>query len=99
MAASLETLATPPVGLASTWPKAVFRPMVGGCASPAVAILLWAIKREMIIRIAPKANLSPFVLLWLLLLGLCRFLLLRRLLLRPPLLLGQGRGMTFGLVL
>ncbi len=99
VAASLETLATPPVGLASTWPKAVFRPMVGGCASPTVTILLWTIKREMIVRIAPKANLSPFVLLRPLLLGLCHFLLLRRLLLRPPLLLGRGRGVTFGLVL
>ena len=99
VASRFEALAAPSIRLASTWPKAVFRPMVGGCASPAVAILLWAIKREMIVRIAPKANLSPFVLLRLLLLGLFRFLLLRRLLLRPPLLLGRGRGMTFGLVL
>src|SRR6266702_4483210 len=44
--ASLETLATPPVGLASTWPKTVSRPVIGGCASPAVTILLWAVKGE-----------------------------------------------------
>ncbi len=99
VAASLETLATPPVGLASTWPKAVFRPVIGGCASPAITILLWAIKGEVIVRIAPKANLSSFILLRLLLFWLCCFLLFRRLLLRPPLLLGQGRGVTFGLVL
>ncbi len=99
VAASLETLATPPVGLASTWPKTVFRPVVGGCASPTIAILLWAVKGEVIIGIAPKANLSSFVLLRLLLLGLCHFLLLQLLLLRPPLLLGRGRGVTFRLVL
>ncbi len=46
MAASLETLATPPVRLTSTWPKAVFRPMVSGSASPAVTILLWTVKGE-----------------------------------------------------
>ena len=46
VAAHLETLAAPPVRLASTWPKAVFGPMVGGSASPAVAILLWAVKGE-----------------------------------------------------
>ncbi len=46
VATSLETLATPPVHLASTWPKAVFRPMVGGSASPAVVTLLWTVKGE-----------------------------------------------------
>ncbi len=99
VAASLETLATPSIGLASTWPKAVFRPMVGGCASPAVAILLWTVKREMITRIAPQANLSSLVLLRLLLFGLFCFLLVRLFLLWPPLLPGRGRGVAFGLIL
>ncbi len=44
VAASFEALATPPVGFASTGPKAVFRPMVSGRTSPAVTILLWAVK-------------------------------------------------------
>ena len=88
VAASLETLATPPVGFTSAWPKAVFGPMVSGCASPTVAILLWAVKGEVVIRIAPKANLSSLVLLRLLLFGLfsVRFWFLL-LLLRHPLLL------------
>ncbi len=47
--------------------------MISGCALPTVAILLWAVKGEMVVGIAPKANLPSFVLLWLLLLGLCIF--------------------------
>ncbi len=46
VAASLEALATPPVCVTSTWPKAVFRPMISSSASPAVAILLWTVKGE-----------------------------------------------------
>ncbi len=46
VAPRFKTLAAPPIRLASTWPKAVFGPMVGGSASPAVAILLWAVKGE-----------------------------------------------------
>ncbi len=70
VAASLETLATPPTGHTSTWPKAVFGPMVSGCAPPTVTILLWAVKGEVVIRIAPKANLPSLILLRLLLFGL-----------------------------
>ena len=73
MAASLEALATPPVGLASAWPKTVFRPVVSGGALPTVTILLWTVKGEMVVGIAPKANLSSFVLLRLLLPGLFSF--------------------------
>ncbi len=47
--ASLEALAAPPVCLTSTWPKAVFRPMVGGSASPAVMILLWTVEGEVVV--------------------------------------------------
>src|SRR6266702_5495821 len=97
MAAGFEALATPPVGLAGSWPKAVFGPMISGCASPTVAILLWAVKGEMVVRIAPKANLPSFILLRLLLLGLFGSRLL--LLLRHPLLLGRERSVTLGLVL
>ncbi len=100
VASQFEALVTLLIRFASAWPEAIFGPMVGGSASPAVAILLWAIKREMIVGIAPEANLSPFVLPWLLLLGLFHLLFLRRLLLlRPPLLLGRGRGVTFQFVL
>ncbi len=100
MAASLETLATPPIGFASAWPKTIFGPMVGGGASPAVAILLWAVKGEVVVGTAPETNLPSFVLLLLLLPGFASFLLpLRLLLLRPPLLLGRGRCVTFRLVL
>ena len=100
MAASLETLATPPVGFASAWPKTVFGPMVSGCASPTVTILLWAVKGEMVVGIAPKANLPSLVLLQLLLLGFFSFLLLLRLfLLWHPLLFGRGRCVTFRLLL
>ncbi len=76
VAASLETLATPPVRLAGPRPETVFWPMIGGRASPTIAILLWAVKGEMVVGIAPKANLPSLVLLLLLLFGLCRFLLL-----------------------
>ena len=99
VAASLETLATPPVGLASARPKAVFRPVVGGGASPTITILLWTVKGEMVVRIAPQANLPSFVLLRLLLFGLFCFLLVRLFLLWPPLLPGRGRGVAFGLIL
>src|SRR6266581_7326023 len=77
VAAGLETLATPSVRLAGPRPEAVFRPMVGGSASPTIAILLWAVKGEMVVGIAPKANLPSLVLLRLLLFGLSIFLLLR----------------------
>src|SRR6266581_7317250 len=99
VAAGSEALATPPVGLAGSWPKAVFRPMISSCASPTVAILLWAVKGEMVVRIAPKANLPSLVLLRLLLFGFFSFLLRLRLflLLRHPLLLGRGRCVTFRL--
>src|SRR6266702_1318383 len=99
VAASLETLATPPVRLAGPQPEAVFQPMVGGSTSPTIAILLWAVKGEMVVRIAPKANLPSLVLLRLLFLGLFSFLFCFQLLLRRPLFLGQGRSVTFGLVL
>src|SRR6266702_1337539 len=97
--AGLETLATPPVRLAGPWPEAVLRPMVGGSTSPAIAILLWAVKGEMVVGIAPKANLPSLVLLRLLFLGLFSFLFRFRLLLRRPLFLGRGRIVTFGLIL
>src|SRR6266702_5022196 len=64
VAANLETLATPSVGLASTRPETVFRPMVGGRALPTIAILLWAVKGGMVVGIAPKANLPSLVLLF-----------------------------------
>src|SRR6266702_4676782 len=73
MAAGFEALATPPVGLAGSWPKAVFGPMISGCASPTVTILLWAVKGEVVVGIAPEANLPSFILLRLLLLGLFNF--------------------------
>ena len=90
VATSLETLATPPVRLAGPWPEAVLRPMVCGSASPTIAILLWAVKGEVIVGTAPKANLSSFVLLWLLLFGPVYFHLLSHRLLLPrlPFLLG-----------
>ena len=95
-----ETLATPPVRLTGPWPEAVLWPMVGGSALPTIAILLWAVKGEMVIGIAPKANLPSLVLLRLLLFGFCSFLLRFRLLFpQPPLLLGRGRSVAFGLVL
>ncbi len=49
MTARLEALAAPPVRLASTWPEAILGPVVSGVASPAVAVLLWAVKGEMVI--------------------------------------------------
>src|SRR6266702_3543843 len=99
VAAGLEALATPPAGLAGSWPKAVFGPMVSGCASPTVVILLWAVKGEVVIRIAPEANLSSFILLRLLLFGFFSFLLRFWLLfLRPPLLLVRGRSVSFWFV-
>src|SRR6266702_892448 len=93
-AARLETLATPPVRLTGPQPEAVFWPMVGGSASPTIAILVWAVKGEMVVGIAPKANLPSLVLLRLLLFGLSIFLLLRH-----PLLLRQGRCVAFWFVL
>ena len=76
VAASLEALATPPVRLASPWPEAVLWPMVSGSASPTITIFLWAVKGEMVVGIAPEANLPSFVLLRLLLFGFGSFLLL-----------------------
>ena len=64
MAARFEALAAPPCHLASAWPETVLGPVVHGIASPTVAILLWAVKGEMEIRVAPKTDLPSFVLLW-----------------------------------
>ena len=44
VAPRFKALAAPPIRLASTWPKAVFGPMVSASASPTVAILLWTVK-------------------------------------------------------
>src|SRR6266702_3273623 len=95
MTAGLETLATPPVRLAGPWPEAVLWPMVSGSASPTIAILLWAVKGEMVVGIAPKANLPSLVLLRLLLFVLFSCLLL----LRHPFLLRRGRCVAFGFIL
>ena len=63
MTARLEALATPSVHLASAWPKTVFGPVVSTSASPTVAILLWAVKGEMVLRLASEAELPILVLL------------------------------------
>jgi len=44
VAPRFKALATPPIRLTSTWPEAVFGPVVGASASPTVTILLWAVK-------------------------------------------------------
>ena len=78
VAPRFKTLAAPPIRLASTWPKAVFGPMVSASASPTVAILLWAVKGEVELRLTSKAEFPILVLLGppvLLLLGLLRPLL------------------------
>jgi len=94
--ASLEALATPPVSLTSAQPKAVFRPVVGGIASPTIVILLWAVKREVIVQAALKTDLPAFVLLRPLFLRLLCLLFLGPCLL---FLLGCRRGVAFGLIL
>ena len=96
MTASLKALAAPPARLASTWPKTIFRPVVSGITSPTVAILLWGVKGEVVVQVAPETDLPSFVLLRLLLpwLFCCRLLLLW-----PLLLLRRGRGVTFRFIL
>ena len=44
--ARLEALTAPP---GCSRPKTIFRPMVGGIASPAVAIFLWAVEGEVVV--------------------------------------------------
>jgi len=46
VAARFETLAAPPVHLASARPKTILGPVVSTSALPTVAILLWAVKGE-----------------------------------------------------
>ncbi len=90
MAPRLETLAAPAIRPTSAWPEAVLGPVVHTSASPTVAILLWAVKGEVKLRLTSEAELPILILL-----GPPGRLPLR--LLRP--LLGRGRGVALGFIL
>jgi len=63
MAPRLETLAAPSIGVAGSWPKTILGPMVSSGTSPTVAILLWAIEREVELGVAVEAELPILILL------------------------------------
>ncbi len=90
MTPRFETLATPPIRLASAWPETVLGPVVSTSAPPTVAILLWAVKGEVELRLTSEAELPILVLL-----GPPRFLALPLLLHSPC----RGRSVALRLIL